>query len=99
VSSTRSDSICWTFIGYREPIVYNLTVVRELAKQVYVAERLAPPTSLNTVANAYGTMWSRASNPQYWVELTKTGEWKKVGVYALEAYGIYKVCLFHALVT
>lgn len=78
-------------VGYREPIMYNLAVARELAKQVYVAERLAPPTSLGTVANAYSTLWSRASNMSYWQDLARTGEWKKVGVYGLEAYGIYKV--------
>jgi F-type H+-transporting ATPase subunit g len=80
------------FLGYREPILYNLAVVRELAKQVYVTERLAPPTSFNTVANAYSTLWSRASNPAYWKEIARNGEWKKVAVYGAEAYGIYKVC-------
>lgn len=77
--------------GYRQPITYNFAVAREVLKQVYITERLQPPTSLGTVANAYSTLWARASNPAYWRELTRSGEWQKVGVYALEAYGLYKV--------
>ena len=78
--------------GYREPLMYNLSVARELLKQVYVAERLAPPTSLSTITSAYQTLWARASNPGYWREILKNGEWQRVGVYAVEAYGIFKVC-------
>ena len=76
--------------AYREPLVYNFQVARELLKQIYVAERLQPP-SLSTVQNAYSTIWSRASNPGYWREVFRTGEYAKIGVYALEAYGIFKV--------
>jgi len=32
-------------IAYREPVVYNLAVLRELGKQVYISEKLAPPTN------------------------------------------------------
>ena len=71
--------------------MYNLSVAREVLKQVYVAERLAPPTSFSTVTSAYQTLWARASNPGYWREILKNGEWQQVGVYALEAYGIFKV--------
>ncbi|TCD61820.1 hypothetical protein EIP91_007865 [Steccherinum ochraceum] len=77
--------------SYRQPLVYNFSVAREFLKQVYVAERLQPPTSVHTITNAYSTIWSRASNPQYWREIARSGEWAKVGVYAVEAYGIYKV--------
>jgi len=74
-------------------MVYNLTVARELLKQVYVAERLQPPTDLAVVRSAYSTLWSRASNPAYWRGILNSGEWTKVGIYALEAYGIFKVRL------
>jgi len=77
--------------SYREPLMYNLSVAREFLKQVYVAERLQPPTSVSTITSAYSTLWSRASNPAYWRELVRSGEWTKVGVYAVEAYGIYKI--------
>ena len=81
---------CFMCIGYRQPIVYNFSVAREFLKQVYVAERLQPP-SWNTVTNAYNTIFARARNPAYWRELVNSGEWTKVGIYAVEAYGVFKV--------
>ena len=83
----------FTLIGhlaYREPLTYNFQVTRELVKQVYVAERLQPP-SWTTFTEVYKTLWQRAINPAYWRELLRTGEYKRVGIYALEAYGIFKV--------
>ncbi|KAJ3480512.1 hypothetical protein NLI96_g8288 [Meripilus lineatus] len=77
--------------AYRQPIVYNLSVTREFLKQVYVAERLQPPTSFSTITNAYSTIWSRARNPTYWRELFRSGDWTKLGIYAVEAYGIFKL--------
>lgn len=84
------DKLANAFGAYREPLVYNFQVARELLKQIYVAERLQPP-SLSTIQNAYSTIWSRASNPAYWREVLRTGEYAKIGVYALEAYGIFKI--------
>ena len=78
-------------LGYREPLLYNLSVAREFLKQVYVAERLQPPTSFTTVSNAYGTIWSRLTTPAYLRDVVQSGEWAKLGVYAVEAYGIFKV--------
>jgi len=77
--------------GYREPVMYNLSVARELLKQVYVAERLAPPTSFSTIQSAYSTLWNRAKDINYWREVLRSGQWAKVGIYALEAYGIFKL--------
>ncbi|KAI5122514.1 hypothetical protein M0805_005242 [Coniferiporia weirii] len=79
------------FGSYREPLLYNLSVGRELLKQVYLAERLQPPTSLGAVTSVYQSLWQRASSPAYWREILRTGEYKRVGVYALEAYGIFKI--------
>jgi F-type H+-transporting ATPase subunit g len=78
--------------AYRKPLMYNLSVTRALLKQVYIAERLQPPTSLSTIQSAYSTIWARASNPEYWRQAAKNGELARVGVYAIEAYGIFKVC-------
>jgi len=81
-----------TMLGsYRQPLTYNFNVARELLKQVYIAERLQPPTSLHTITDAYSTMWGRARNPAYWREIMRTGEWANVGIYAVEAYGIFKI--------
>ncbi|KAK0202885.1 hypothetical protein DFS33DRAFT_1262365 [Desarmillaria ectypa] len=70
--------------AYREPIVYNFAIVRSLAKQVYVAESLAPPKSIAEVKAAYKEIWESALK---WRQLN----FAKVGVYALEAYGIFKI--------
>jgi len=79
-------------IAYRAPVTYNLQVTRELLKQVYVAERLQVP-HWTTFVSEYSLLWSRARNPAFLRELVRSGEWMKVGVYAVEGYGIFKVCL------
>jgi len=73
--------------------MYNLSVARELLKQVYVKERLQPPTNFGVVRSAYSELWSRATNPTYWRGILNNGEWAKVSIYAVEAYGIFKVRL------
>ncbi|THV03092.1 hypothetical protein K435DRAFT_748324 [Dendrothele bispora CBS 962.96] len=76
--------------SYRQPVVYNLSVFRELCKQIYRAEGLSPP-SVATVRSAYETMWSKASTREFWQGAVRTGEIAKIGVYAVEAYGIFKI--------
>ena len=77
-------------VAYRQPLIYNAEVARELLKQVYIAERLQPPTSFAAITDAYSVLWGRAKNPQYWRDLLKTGEWARFAVYAVEAYTIFK---------
>ncbi|TFK79140.1 hypothetical protein K466DRAFT_606371 [Polyporus arcularius HHB13444] len=76
--------------AYREPLSYNFAVFREVLKQVYVAERLQPPP-LSAFQSVYSSLWARARNPQYWRELARSGDLAKVGIYAIEAYGIFKI--------
>ena len=40
----------------------------------------------------YGTLWGRARSVAYWRKVVASGEWARLGVYAVEAYGIFKVC-------
>ncbi|KAK8865683.1 hypothetical protein IAR55_000828 [Kwoniella newhampshirensis] len=77
--------------AYREPVVYNAKVVSSLAKQVYKAEKLAPPLELSTWARAYSQIYSRAANVGFWKETLRTGAWAGLGVAALEAYGIFSI--------
>ncbi|TFY66137.1 hypothetical protein EVG20_g4953 [Dentipellis fragilis] len=77
--------------AYRQPLTYNLSVAREVLKQIYIAERARAPASLAQVSSAYSTLFARARSPAYWRELLRSGEWARVGVYAVEAYGIYKI--------
>ena len=81
-------SLC---LAYREPVVYNLAVVREVAKQVYVAEGLAPPTNLQTIRGAYEQAYGKASDASWWRSILESGEWKRLAIYALEAYGIFTI--------
>ena len=78
-------------------MTYNLQVTREVLKQVYVTERLRIP-HWTTFVSEYGSLWSRVRNPAFLRELTRSGEWMKVGVYAVEGYGIFKVCLLAVLI-
>jgi F-type H+-transporting ATPase subunit g len=77
--------------AYRQPLLYNLSVTREVLKHIYLAERLQPPTSLSAVQSAYATLWARACSPAYWRQIAGNGEWARVGVYAVEAFGIFKI--------
>ena len=77
--------------AYQQPVKYNFAVAREVLKQVYTAERLQPPTSLGSVLGTYAALWGRARSVGYWREVVKSGEWARLGVYAVEAYGIFKV--------
>lgn len=77
--------------SYAEPIVYNLKVAGSLAKQVYIAEKLAPPTSVSQITSAYRQIWECVSKPSYWMNSLPSGEWKKVAVYGVEAIGIFSI--------
>jgi F-type H+-transporting ATPase subunit g len=76
--------------SYRAPVIYNLQVTREVLKRVYVAERLQLP-HWTTFVSEYSSLWSRLRNPAFLRELVRSGEWMKVGVYAVEGYGIFKI--------
>ncbi|KAG7531625.1 hypothetical protein FFLO_04209 [Filobasidium floriforme] len=77
--------------GYKDPIVYNFKVLASLARQVYIAEKMAPPTNLSAYVNSYANIWSNAVSPNFWKGLAQNGQWAKVGVVGLEAYGIFKI--------
>ena len=79
------------FLAYQQPVRYNLSVAREVLKHVYTAERLQPPTSFGAVLGTYGTLWGRARSVAYWRQVVTSGVWARLGVYAVEAYGIFKV--------
>ena len=79
--------------AYQQPVRYNLSVAREVLKHVYTAERLQPPTSFGAVMGTYGTLWGRARSVAYWRKVVASGEWARLGVYAVEAYGIFKVSI------
>jgi F-type H+-transporting ATPase subunit g len=74
-----------------DSLTYNLKVAGSIMKQVYIAEGLAPPKSLNILQDAYKTMYSRAIDANYWSKMVNNGEWKKFALYAVEVYGIFNI--------
>lgn len=80
-----------SFAAYREPVVHNLAVLREVAKQVYISEKLAPPTDLQAIRHVYEDGYKKASDASWWRSILESGEWKRLAVYAIEAYGIFTI--------
>ncbi|CAA7265698.1 unnamed protein product [Cyclocybe aegerita] len=76
--------------SYKQPLLYNLSVAKEIFKQIYVREGLQPP-SLATVKEAYSSIWAQVSNPAFAGNLIKSGDLGRVGIYGLQAYGIFKI--------
>ncbi|KAH8921327.1 hypothetical protein BT69DRAFT_1335663 [Atractiella rhizophila] len=72
-------------------LVYNFQVFREILRQVYIAEALSPPRSLQAFRDGWGTIYGNASSLKWWKSAVESGEWKRVGIYAIEAYGIFHI--------
>lgn len=81
VAQSCTDNAFLPSTGYKEPLVYNWKVFTSLCRQVYIAEKLAPPTSLSTWVHAYAKIWSQATSPAYYRQIAQNGEWSKVAVY------------------
>ncbi|KIK62333.1 hypothetical protein GYMLUDRAFT_165006, partial [Collybiopsis luxurians FD-317 M1] len=71
--------------AYQQPVLYNLTVFREIVKPVYRTEGLSPP-SVETERSVYKTLCSNAAP-----KAVSSGEVMRIGIYGLEAYGIFTV--------
>jgi F-type H+-transporting ATPase subunit g len=96
ISCSSDTSMCCHALflltpGYRQPLLYNLSVAREFFKQVYIREGLAPPTDAATIQSTYQTLFARARDLNYWRGIAQSGEWAKVGIYGLEAYFIFNI--------
>ncbi|SCV67761.1 BQ2448_5372 [Microbotryum intermedium] len=91
-ASAKAQALVGNALGgsYKEPIFYNAAVAKEIVKQVYVKEKLAPP-SLGQVTYVYQQFFNSARDLNYWQQLYKSGEWKRWAIYAVEAYGIFKI--------
>ena len=78
------------WLAYKQPLLYNFAVTREVIKQIYIREGLQPP-SLSTIRSAYASLWSQITTPGLLRNLIQSGQVGRVGVYGLQAYGIFKV--------
>ncbi|KIK51310.1 hypothetical protein GYMLUDRAFT_123379, partial [Collybiopsis luxurians FD-317 M1] len=75
---------------YSDVTLYNLAVFREILKHVHRAEGLSSP-SAETVRSEYRTLLSNATSVALWKKAVSPGEVLRVGIYGLEAYGVFKV--------
>jgi len=79
--------------AYKQPLLYNLAVTKEVLKQIYVKEGLQPP-SIDAYRSAYKSLWVQVKAPGFVSNLLRSGDLGRVGVYGLQAYGIFKVRSF-----
>ena len=82
-------------VAYKQPLLYNLAVTREVIKQIYIRESLQPP-NLSAIRTAYASLWSEITTPGLVRNLIQRAEVGRLCVYGLQAYGIFKV-RFHIL--
>jgi len=72
-------------------LVYNFSVIREVAKRVYHGEALQPP-SLSQFTEAYCQIWNNVTQASYWRGIVQNRQVFQLGFYGLQAYGIFTVC-------
>ncbi|CDZ96617.1 Mitochondrial F1F0-ATP synthase, subunit g/ATP20 [Phaffia rhodozyma] len=76
---------------YQSKLIYNIRVAGELAKQVYIGQKLAPPTSVGEVTSAWANAVGKATDKNYWFGISKNGQWTTLGLYGLQAYGLFSI--------
>lgn len=80
-----------TYLGsYSQTVSYNLIFTKEVLKQVYLKENLTPP-NLQEIKSAYTQFFQNSSSLNFWKTLVESGEWKRYGIYTLEAIGIFSI--------
>ncbi|EJT45422.1 hypothetical protein A1Q2_05383 [Trichosporon asahii var. asahii CBS 8904] len=91
VTGPIGDKVGNALGSYKQPLQYNWQVFKSLVKQVYQAEKLAPPTHLSQWTSAYSEIFHKAASKQWWSQVLSSGSWAKLAVGGLEAYGLYKI--------
>ena len=86
-----TDAVAVHLAAYREPVVNNILVVREMGKQIYIQEKLQPPTNPQAIREAYEEFYHNASSGTWWRSIFESGQWKRIALYAAEAYGIFTI--------
>ena len=61
-----------------------------MLKQIYIKEGLQPP-SIETIKQVYSSLWKQFSSPGALKSILEGQDLAKLGVYGVQAYGIYKV--------
>lgn len=81
------------------PVRYYTQVAAEVAKQVYQAQALTPPTDWVQTRAVLRVLYERATSAAWWRHTAASGEWRVLALYGVEAYGFFKigemVCVLH----
>ncbi|PLW56281.1 hypothetical protein PCANC_04093 [Puccinia coronata f. sp. avenae] len=76
--------------SYSEPLAHNYQFTKEVLKQVYMKENLAPP-KVEQVKAAYRELAANASSLLFWRQALESGDWKRLAVYGIEAVGLFSI--------
>lgn len=77
--------------SYSQPIAYNLQFTKEVLKQVYIKENLAPPKGLDQLKSSYHEILRNASSLNFWKQTIESGDWKRLAIYGIEAVGLFSI--------
>ena len=89
--SGKKKNLVFIFAAYQQPIKYNFAVTREVLKACLYGR--TPTASYVSRCRTRDVLYAvaRARSIGYWRDVVRSGEYARLGVYALEAYGIFKV--------
>ncbi|KAI9619700.1 hypothetical protein H4Q26_014082 [Puccinia striiformis f. sp. tritici PST-130] len=76
--------------SYSEPISHNYQLTKEVLKQVYIKENLAPP-KIEHIKSSYQDIFKNASSLNFWKQSLESGDWKRLAVYGVEAVGLFSI--------
>ncbi|KNZ53832.1 uncharacterized protein VP01_3123g3 [Puccinia sorghi] len=76
--------------SYSEPLSHNYQFAKEVLKQVYIKENLAPP-KIHQIRSSYQEIMGNASSLTFWKQSLESGDWKRLAVYAVEAVGLFSI--------
>ena len=74
---------------FQEPVVYYSKVVGEVAKQVYLKEKMSPP-NWETMQSSYKSLWGTVSKTSTFKSLSPV-DGTRIALYALEVYGFFVI--------
>ncbi|KTW25586.1 hypothetical protein T552_03447 [Pneumocystis carinii B80] len=83
-----SSNVFYQPNNYRVSLEYNVQVAKELIKQVWIQERLRPP-SVAEIKYTYREI-PKYTNISYFYSLSQK-EWIQLGIFSLQVYGFFKI--------
>ncbi|WAR55074.1 hypothetical protein PtB15_4B693 [Puccinia triticina] len=76
--------------SYSEPVSHNYQLTKEVLKQVYIKENLAPP-KIDQIKSSYQEILKNVGSLNFWKQSLESGDWKRLAVYGVEAVGLFSI--------